>query len=196
MLRDHADVPVELEHDRFVASPLTVANAPLDLEAYLASPDVIRTHSDGRWPTAGFTLEDDLELVARHQADHQDRRAFTFTLLAPSRDVATGCLYLNPLHDYLRRSGADAALLGEVPEAAAMVTFWLRQDQQDTGLADAVVDAVDGWLRDDWPLALHLFRLLPAETSSREALDRRGLQQTRLVLPDEPRPYLWYLGSR
>lgn len=73
-----------------------------------------------------------------------------------------------------------------------MVTFWLRQDQQDTGLAEAVAGAVNDWLLDDWPLAMHCFRVLPDERSSRFALERLNLRKTRLTLPGEPRPYLWY----
>ncbi len=42
-----------------------------------------------------------------------------------------------------------------------MVTFWLRQHQQDTGLADVVVEAVDDWLLTEWPLATFVFRVLP-----------------------------------
>jgi RimJ/RimL family protein N-acetyltransferase len=192
VLEAGAAVPTELEHDRFVATPLTAATAALDYASYMSSPEVIRVHSDGRWPTDGFTLDDDLELVARHEADHQNRRAFTFVLLAPSRTEALGCVYVNPLREYLRRSGADALLLGAIPSASAMVTFWLRQDQQETGLADVVVHAVNDWFVNEWPLAIHLFRVLPDETSSRTALDHLGLQQMRLAHPADPRPYIWY----
>lgn len=73
-----------------------------------------------------------------------------------------------------------------------MVTFWLRQDEQDTGLAEAVAGAVNDWLRNDWPLAMHLFRLLPNERSSHMALERLNVRQIDLVLPRDERPYLWY----
>ncbi|WP_250030943.1 hypothetical protein [Paractinoplanes maris] len=181
-------VPSGLRHARFVATPLTAGVAALDYAAYLASPEVIRVHSDGRWPLDGFTLADDLVLVARHQDDHENRRAFTFVLLTPALDEALGCLYLNPLDEYLTRVRA----VGAFPATAAMVTFWLRQDQQDTGLAEAVTEAVDDWLRTGWPLATHLFRVLPAELSSRRALERLDLEPVHLTLPGDQRPYLWY----
>jgi RimJ/RimL family protein N-acetyltransferase len=66
-----------------------------------------------------------------------------------------------------------------------MVSFWIRQDQQDSGLADAVAAAVDDWLRGEWPLTRHVFRVLPCESSSRAALERLGLR-------DDSRPYLWF----
>ncbi|MGX6606145.1 hypothetical protein ACWKSP_29070 [Micromonosporaceae bacterium Da 78-11] len=78
------------------------------------------------------------------------------------------------------------------PATSAMVTFWVRQDQQDTGLAEAVAGAVNHWLLSDWPLEMHLFRVLPDERSSRMALEGLGLTQVHLTLPGDERPYLWY----
>lgn len=195
MLDETAPVPSGLRHEQFVATPLTTETAALDYASYMASPDVIRVHSDGRWPVEGFTFADDLKLVAQHQSDHQDRRAFTFVLLAPSLDEAVGCLYLNPLREYFQRADAGAELLDAVPPASAMVTFWLRQDQQNTGLAEVVVEAVNDWLVTGWPFATHFFRVLPDERSSCLALDRLNLRKTRLLLPGDTRPYVWYQRS-
>lgn len=49
-----AAIPSGLRHARFVATPLTTDNAALDHASYTASPDVIRVHSDGRWPVEDF----------------------------------------------------------------------------------------------------------------------------------------------
>lgn len=192
MLDAEAVVPTGLRHERFVMTPLTTDTAALDYACYMASPDVIRTHSDGRWPLEGFSLSDDLELVAQHEDDHVRRRAFTFVLLTPSGTEALGCVYLNPLREYLSRAEAPSHLVDRTPPDTAMVTFWLRQDQQDTGLPEVVVEAVNDWILDEWPLAGHLFRVLPGERSSHVALDRLGLQRVRLPLPGDERPYLWY----
>lgn len=192
MIDGETGVPSRLRHESFVAVPLIAGLAALDHACYMASPDVIRVHSDGRWPIDGFTLADDRALVALHEADHESGRAFTFALLDPSQSEALGCMYINPLRDYLVRAQAAQELVDEVPPASAMVTFWLRQDQQDTGLAERVVEAVHLWLDDDWPLASHVFRVLPGERSSCAALDRLGLHGRQLDLPGDPRPYLWY----
>ncbi|MGA8846175.1 MAG: hypothetical protein WB471_06130 [Nocardioides sp.] len=192
MLDEALSIPDGLEHERFVATPLTIRTAALDYASYMASPDVIRVHSDGRWPVEGFTLEDDLKLVAKHQTDHEHRRAFTYVLLAPSLNEALGCLYLNPLREYLQRSDADPQLLEAVQPASALVSFWLRQDRQGTDLADVVVEAVNDWLLSEWPLATYVFRVLPAERSSCDALERQNLRRIQLDLPGDQRPYLWY----
>ncbi len=101
MIDDKAMIPTGLRHERFVAVPLTTTTAALDYASYMASPDVIRAHSDGRWAVDGFTFSDDLELIAQHEDDHKSRRAFTFVLLTPSGNEALGCLYVNPLREYL-----------------------------------------------------------------------------------------------
>ncbi|MCD4527233.1 GNAT family N-acetyltransferase [Nocardioides sp. cx-173] len=195
MLDDAAVIPTGLRHERFVMTPLTADTAAVDYACYMASPDVIRTHSDGRWPGQGFSFSDDLELVAQHEDDHKRRHAFTYVILTPSGTEALGCLYMNPLREYLIRAEAPGHLVDQTPLDTAMVTFWLRQDQQDTGLAEVVVKAVNDWILDEWPLAGHLFRVLPGERSSCVALDRLGLQRVRLDLSGDERPYIWYRRS-
>lgn len=192
MLHATAPVPARLDHDSFVAVPLTTANAALDYAAYISSPDVLAVHSDGRWSVEGFTLEQDREQIAKHQADHEARRAFTFLLLDPTESEALGCVYLNPLHDYLRRVGADAHTLDAIPANSAMVTFWIRQDLQHTGLTDEVAEGIHTWLRTRWRWATYVFRILPGERTSRSALERLPLRRVDLDLPGEERPYLWY----
>ena len=76
-----------------------------------------------------------------------------------------------------------------------MVTFWVRQDQLETGLVEAVAEAGNGWLLSEWPLRAHLFRILPAERASRRALERLSLSRVQLPLPGDERPYLWYQST-
>jgi hypothetical protein len=185
-------VPSDLTHHRFIATPLTTAHLDLDYAAYMASPDVIRAHSDGRWPVERFTMADDAAQIAQHETDHHARRAFTYTLLDHAKTQALGCLYLNPLHAYLNRVGADPATTGSWPSDAVMVTFWIRQDLQDSDLPRAVIVAVTAWLLSCWPFGAHVYRILPAEQTSLTALNLAGLQPVRLHLTQEHRPYLWY----
>lgn len=185
-------VPEELVHPLFVATPLVVDLAELDHAAYCASPAVIVAHSAGRWPTTDFSVAEDRALIADHQADHASRRAFAFSLLTPERDAALGCLYVNPLREYLSRADAQGHAVETLREPAGMVSFWVHQEQQKTGLPEAVVAAVSAWLTEDWPLATCWFRALPAERSSVAALDASPLIRVEPELPAETHPYLWY----
>jgi hypothetical protein len=110
-----------------------------------------------------FTLEENRRQAAAHHAAHEARRAFTFLLLDPSRSESLGCLYLDPLREYLKQVGATAVTLGANPPTSAMVTYWIRQDQENAGLPEVVAEAVTRWLVTDWPLDLCLFRALPDE---------------------------------
>lgn len=192
MLDPAVSVPSGLTHHRFVATPLTTTLVDVDYAAYMASPDVIREHSDGRWTVEGFTAADDAAQIAQHEVDHHARRSFTYLLLDNAKSQSLGCLYLNPLHAYLDRVGADAATIDSWPLNAAMVTFWIRQDLQDSNLPRAVVVAVDEWLMRCWPIRAHVYRILPGERTSRAALEFAGLRRVSLGLAREDRPYLWY----
>ncbi len=192
LLDSRASVPAGLQHPSFLLTPLMTANAELDYAAYMASPEVIRVHSDGRWPVDGFTLEQAREQAGRHEADHGARRSFTFVVLDPAEKESLGCLYLNPLHDYFRRVGADQQTRNAFPETTAMTTFWVRQDHQATGLVGLLAEAVNTWLLTAWPLRSHLFRVLPGEEASLAALEQLPLQRVHPRLRDEERPYVWH----
>ncbi len=195
VLRPGCVPPAGLVAEAVTAVPLSAANVDLDYAAYMASPDIIGTHSDGRWPVDGFTLEQDAKEVAVHEADHAAGVAFTFLLGDPHCRQSVGCLYLRPLHPYLDRAGATASTRRAFPDASALVTFWLRQDRQE--LARPVAAAVSSWLLAEWPLDACVFRILPDEQSSRAALEGLGPRRVALNLPGEHRPYLWFQpGSR
>ncbi len=180
------DAPPCLQHPRFRAVPLRHDNAAADYAAYMASPDVIRVHSDGRWPVEGFTFADNLTLVRRHMDDHEQGLSFTFTLMDPTEVESLGCLYVNPLRDFLERVNAPTDFVSQFTNRSAMVTFWLRQDQQDTDLAEVVVGTVHRWLSQEWQLDRHAFRNLPGEESSLRALMGSGMG--RFGVPSFERP--------
>jgi len=63
-------IPAGLSAPSFIIEPLQESHAALDYEAYISSPDVIRIHSAGRWPTKDFTLQEDRLLLAGHYERH------------------------------------------------------------------------------------------------------------------------------
>ncbi len=187
---DHA-VPETLRTPTFVLRPLRVAEAGRDYAAYMSSPEVIRVHSGGHWPVAGFTLADEERELAHHEARHRAKQDFAFILLTPDGTTGLGCVYLLPLLPVLHRGAAPPALLAEVRDATAIVTFWVRQDRQQTPLASQVILAVHHWLLRDWPFADHLFRVNPGEHASIAALDHCGFRlRFALTLPESP--YLFF----
>jgi hypothetical protein len=191
-----ADPPEPLTTDDFFLAPLQPDLLDLDTEAYLASPDVIRDHSYGRWPHEGFRSDDNLPLVIRHWSDHQARRAFTYLFLDPEGTSSLGCLYVQPLFPYLEAMGADAqTLLRYAGGATARVSYWLRQDRGPE-LAEPVSERLDEWLRTQWPLDAYLYRAAPAEEGTVHALDRLPLDRVDIDLPAERYDYLWWAAVR
>ncbi len=181
-------IPNELRTADFLVRPLRSADAAIDYAAYMASPDVIRVHSGNRWPTDTFTLAENQQLAAHHEEDHRARRNFTFLLLSPDATTSLGCVYFLPLVPFLHRVAAPDTLLAQVAETTAMVTFWIRQEQQHTALARHVVAAIHPWLQEAWPFAGHVFRVNQAEDSSIRALEQCGLQ-VRFALDIATAPY-------
>lgn len=169
-------VPETLRTPDLLARPLRAADAALDYAAYMESPAVIRAHSGGRWPTEGFSLAENTRLAAAHEREHLQRRAFTFTLLAPDEQSCLGCLYIRPLLAFLRRAQAPAWLAARAGERAAMVTFWLHERHQHGPLPDRLVQAAQAWLSETWRLEGYMYRVSPDERRSILALERAGLE--------------------
>lgn len=166
--------PVELRTPRFVARPLRAADAAIDHAAFIVSPDTIRRHSGGRWPTEGFTVADNLPLAMQHEQNHEARRSFAYLLLDPGADMSLGCVYLLPMTPFLERVSAPAELRQQFDAQAAIITFWVRQDLEATAFPLAVVSDIREWIARDWRFSSALFRVNPSETSSLAALRTAG----------------------
>lgn len=130
--------PTRLTTDRFCLEPLGPQHNVSDLAAWSSSIDHIRrTHGypDGNWPPVeGMSLEANLADLTRHAADFVARKGFTFTVLDPVSGEVIGCVYLYPS----RLQGHDVSVQSWVSAARA---------ELDGPLADAVNE----WLRTDWP---------------------------------------------
>ena len=108
-----------------VLEPLRASLLELDTAAYAASPRAIDAHSAGRWPTEGFTAEENSRLIAQHEEEHSAGEAFAYSILDAGRTRERGCAYLRPLNDFLERIGT--LLTGVAPDSA-ITTFWVIDD--------------------------------------------------------------------
>jgi hypothetical protein len=171
-----------------VIEPLTRDLAPIDTLAYTSSAEAIRRHGAGAWPTDGFTMAENLTLIARHEAEH--RAGVAFALLSASRGRELGCTYLRPLADFQRRTGTR--LLGAPRDLsdAAIATFWLVDDTSVRPGAATVVSELEAWVA-AWGAAPVVFRCLPEETESIDGLRQRGLVAVEAV--DQELDYQWFL---
>ena len=173
--------------------PLTRELAVLDTAAYLSSPRAIGSHSAGRWPMDGFTLEENLALIAHHEAEHRAGDAFAYAVLDPRGDQEWGCVYLRPLAPYLERTATRLALPAATVRSAAIATFWLIDDGSRRPTATEVLGVVEGWTA-AWRAAPVVFRCLPEESESVSALE--GSAMDRVAASTQPLPYLWFMRDR
>jgi RimJ/RimL family protein N-acetyltransferase len=132
------DVPPMLETERFRLRMLSVDDVELDYEAVIESRELLHAMYGGPWPREGFTLEENLRDLERHQQEFLDRKAFAYTVVSLDESRVLGCLYINPA----RRTDADA-----------QVRMWVRQSEYDKGLDAVLFQAVRDWLASAWPFA-------------------------------------------
>jgi hypothetical protein len=126
-------VPEGLAHDEFRLVPLGPEHNDRDYRAWTSSIEhVRRTPGFERygWPTP-MSPQDNLRDLVRHAEDFRRRVGFTYSVLI-DEDVI-GCVYIYPLD----RPGH------------AMVRSWVTEDRAHLDLP--LYEAVDGWLRADWP---------------------------------------------
>jgi hypothetical protein len=89
---------------------------------------------DGSWPHP-MSIDENRGDLARHAADFEARRGFTYTVLAPDdADPPTviGCLYIYP-----RKDGSTS------------VQSWVRAE--DAELDGELAATVSRWLAEAWP---------------------------------------------
>src|SRR5260370_783447 len=123
---ESARVPEFLRTDEFLVRPLRATDVELDYDAVISSRAELWLRSAGKWPREGFTLEENLADLVRHEREHLERTAFTYTVMNPTETECLGCIYINPLEQLLKRFGESAEQPVEIRDYEAWSTFWVR----------------------------------------------------------------------
>ena len=128
-------VPPILETKHFRLRMLSVDDVEKDYEAVIETRE--RFHSMGSsWPREGFTIEENLADLERHQQEFLDREAFAYTVVSLDESRVLGCVYINPT---------------ESDDVNARVWMWVRQSEYDKGLDPILFNEVKKWLGSSWP---------------------------------------------
>ena len=139
-------VPEEKSTDRLMLRPLLAAHVDLDYEAVMSSAAELRQWSQTEWPAEDFTLAENLADLERHQREHQEGVAYTYTVLDPHGARCLGCVYLTPLPAEVR----DRLVISG---SAAKVTFWVRTAERARDLDRHLLDTLLEWLAAEWSFA-------------------------------------------
>lgn len=166
-------VPAELRTDEFVLRPLRTTDVELDYEAVMDSREMLRRWGGGSWPADDFTLSGNLADLQEHESEHEQRVAFTFTVMNPAETECLGCVYLIPLQKI--RYWMDDGLSGENDDFMALCRFWARQSRLADGLDGRLFDALRQWFGEKWQFKKVYFRANEHDTRQRALLVNGGL---------------------
>jgi RimJ/RimL family protein N-acetyltransferase len=115
---------------------LSVDDVEKDYEAVIESRELLHAQFGGPWPREGFTRQENLADLERHQREFEQREAFAYTVVSLDESRVLGCIYINPSSD---------------KDTDAEVYMWVRQSEFDKGLDPILSETVKTWLEETWP---------------------------------------------
>lgn len=149
-------VPTGLVHDEFVLRPLLTSDVERDYEAVMETRERLRRWEQSSWPAEDFDLAGNLKDLERHEREHHEGQAFTYTVVDTTDTECLGCVYLNPADNrFIDRSSVESLSGPAWDEVDATVTFWARSSRAE--LEAPLLAALRRWLIDDWDLGAHVF---------------------------------------
>ena len=163
-------VPAELRTHEFLLRPLRTTDVGLDYDAVMSSAEMLRRWSLSDWPCEGFTRRDNLADLKWHEGEHEERIAFTFTMMAPDWSECLGCVYVKPLLPRLCPAGVQ---LGDYP---ACVSFWVRKSRLRDDLDARLLAALREWFAAKWRFSGIAFRTSDQEVRQLRLFAKAGLR--------------------
>ncbi len=179
-----APIPEGIRTERVWLRPLRATDVELDYDAVMSSAPMLRRWSQTEWPADDFTLAGNLADLERHEREHEERVAFTYTVLDPTAARCLGCVYLAPL-----RPEERAACDGAHPVRAA---FWVRSSGIVHDLDRHLFDTLRPWLASAWAFDDVVFYVSVLDPRQITLMEQAGLiERLAAVLPDGRRSRLY-----
>ncbi len=183
-------VPERLETAVFTLTPLTPAHAARDYAALMVSKPMLRLWSGSPWPTDDFTLAENISDLEWHFAEHQERIAFTYTVLTPDETECLGCIYIRPLQDYQK---ANPDQLTNVSNLSATTRFWIKEPRLTDGLDAQLLQTLQDWFNTAWQFDHHTFHVRAAHEQQVHLLENNNLsRQFELDIPNRGGLFYFY----
>lgn len=171
-------VPEGLRTDEFMLRILKATDVALDYDAVIASREQLLIRSGGDWPVEGFSLAENLADLQRHEREHRERKAFTYTVMNPTETECLGCVYINPLAPLLERLSAGAQASSSAQESAAYVSFWVRSSRLADDLDKRLLAALRAWFKTKWPFSRTVFYAGERQTRFLQIYQEAGMEAT------------------
>ena len=180
---DDAPVPEALRTDEFLLLPLRATDVELDYDAVMSSRAELLLTSGGTWPREGFTIEENLADLQRHEQEHVERVAFTYTIMNPTESECLGCLYINPPARLIEHNEEVGEYLSD---NAAFVDFWVRSSHLADNLDRRVLHALMSWFQNEWAFSQLMFIAQKIEERQLRLYEEMGLRLLYSFRPRQP----------
>ena len=118
-------LPSRAEVDGLLFVPLTPALVVDDHAALMRDIGALRAWSGQDWPTADFTVQDNLVDLERHDREQRDGIALTYSVLLDGR--IEGCTYVRPFVDALRTRDLPVPTPLAAPATDVVVRGWMHR---------------------------------------------------------------------
>jgi RimJ/RimL family protein N-acetyltransferase len=151
--RDEGVEPADgFMRDGFVVRPLVPSDVVLDHDAVMASREFLyHWEQDPPYPPENFSVEDNLEDLVRMDIEHHNGTRYTYTVMNATETQVLGCIYLTPNDDRMYRTARVTSHDGtDLSSVDATVAFWVRPSTWKEGFERLMLEAILGWLRDQW----------------------------------------------
>jgi hypothetical protein len=184
---DDAPVPTELRSADFQLQVLRPKHVELDYDAFTSSRERCLLWSGGYWPAADYTVERNLRDMHYHEDRFNARTQFTYTVLSPDGTRCEGCVYIDPLEDYLKEAVSVPNDIDADQAYTGIATYWVRDNALERDLDRQLLAGLRGWLNGDaWQFERVLYRANQLQARDIHVFEDAGLERRFTVeIPDE-----------
>ena len=146
-------VPAELRTEEFALRPIVADDAEMDYAAVIETREYLRLWQQSAWPEDDFTVEANRKDLVGLEQRHGEHRAFTYTVLSPDGARCLGCVYVFPTSaTFLVRSTVTPVGDDQWADVDAVIFFWARLSQMESGLDERLLAALRAWFNEVWKL--------------------------------------------
>lgn len=187
-----APLPSELTTEGFSLRPIVAGDAEKDYAAVVETREYLRLWEQSTWPDDDFTVEANREDLVSLEQRHNDRRAYTYTVLDPRSDECLGCVYVFPTTaSFLTKATVAKIGIDEWEDVEAVVYFWVRRSRMATGMDERLLTELRLWFTEAWKVSRAVYVTNEQFTHQVNLIGRTDLvPKFEFVEPDKSGTYL------
>ncbi|MCE7742173.1 MAG: hypothetical protein GOP50_06910 [Candidatus Heimdallarchaeota archaeon] len=143
----------------------------------------------------GFPEEVNLEQIAKHELDHNNRIEFAYTILDEEETVCYGCIFVKPISPFLKFAFFNDRMCDhlELVDNDAAISFWITPTGWNQGYFIKILEQLIKWFKNDWPYEkLFYLGMRPSEKEF-AIIEEASLEQRFLLQLGSEQYVLWQL---